>query len=98
MVLAVDAFAEDCMRAAVVVSARQAPGDCAAALIDRRAWGAHGATALRWTEQGFEETYAQPPGYDRPWARAVPASSDTIQPSAQPPDATPRQEDPEAGD
>ncbi len=46
LALSVEAFAEDCARAAVVVSAREAPGACAAILIDRKAWranGAHGA-------------------------------------------------------
>jgi competence protein ComEC len=98
MALTVEAFTEDCTRAAVVVSAREAPGGCAATLIDRSAWRVHGATALRWTKQGFEETYAPPPGYDRPWAREAPAPSETVQPSAQPRDPTPRQEDLEAGD
>ena len=99
MVLNVEAFAEDCARAAVVVSAREAPGDCAAYLIDRRTWRARGATALRWTGNSFEATYAQPPGYDRPWARAYPAS-ETVVPLAQtaPRDATPRTEDLEPGD
>jgi competence protein ComEC len=35
--LSAEAFAEDCTRAAVVVSPRTAPGDCAATLIDRNA-------------------------------------------------------------
>jgi competence protein ComEC len=100
MALTVEAFAEDCARAAVVVSAREAPGECAATLIDRRTWRPHGATALRWTGNRFEEAYGQPPGYDRPWARgAAPAPSDTARPSnSAPRDATPRQDDLEAGD
>ena len=49
MALSAEAFAEDCARAAVVVSAREGPSTCAATLIDRRAWRAHGAVALRWT-------------------------------------------------
>lgn len=39
-VLSVEGFAEDCARAAVVVSPRAVPGDCAATLIDRNAWRA----------------------------------------------------------
>ena len=99
MVLNIEAFAEDCTRAAVVLSARQAPGDCAAKLVDRRAWRAYGATALRWSGTRFEETYAQPSGYDRPWARA-PRDSETAPPQTQtaPRDATPRAEDLEPGD
>ena len=99
MALTVEAFAEDCARAAVVVSGREAPGDCAAMLIDRRTWRARGATALRWNGNHFEETYAQPPGYDRPWAPAHAAPTDAAQPSISAPrDATPRQEDLETGD
>jgi competence protein ComEC len=99
MVLNIEAFAEDCTRAAVVLSARQAPGDCAAKLVDRRAWWAYGATALRWSGTRFEETYAQPSGYDRRWARA-PRGSETAPPQTQtaPRDATPRAEDLEPGD
>ena len=96
MALTVEAFAEDCTRAAVVVSAREAPGDCAATLIDRRTWRAHGATALRWNGNRFEETYAQPPGYDRPWARAASVRTKRAAVGA-PRDATPRQEDLERG-
>jgi competence protein ComEC len=47
MALSAEAFAEDCARAAVVVSPRQAPGDCAARLVDRRVWRANGASGLR---------------------------------------------------
>ena len=38
----------------MVVTAREAPGDCAALLIDRKAWRANGAMALRWTGDRFE--------------------------------------------
>ena len=41
MVLEIEAFAEDCARAAVVVSAREAPSSaCAATLVDRDVWRA----------------------------------------------------------
>jgi competence protein ComEC len=46
MALEVEAFAEDCARAAVVVSARGAPSSsCAATLVDRGVWRTHGAIA-----------------------------------------------------
>jgi competence protein ComEC len=94
MALTVEAFAEDCARAAVVVSVREAPGDCAAALIDRRTWRARGATALRWTGNRFEEAYGQPAGYVRPWApaRAAAAESPPLVRSSVP-DATPNAAD-----
>ena len=47
--LVAEAFAEDCTRATIVISPRQAPGGCTALLIDRKAWRANGAMALRWT-------------------------------------------------
>jgi len=98
--LSVEAFAEDCARAAVVVSPREAPGDCKALLIDRKAWRANGALALRWTGDRFELNAARPPGYERPWARGPrePAEGALVptRPAAR--DATPRTEDMEAGD
>ncbi len=99
MALTVEAFAEDCARAAVVVSRRSAPGDCAATLIDRDRWRAHGAASLRWLGDRFETQVARPPGYERPWARAPRAA---VMPSAirrlASQDATPRADDLEAGD
>lgn len=98
--LTAEAFVEDCTRAAVVLSAREAPVDCSGLLIDRKAWRANGAMALRWTGARFEVTAARPPGYERPWAprqrnvtKTAPAAR---QPAAH--DATPRAEDMEVGD
>src|SRR6185295_10435801 len=94
---AAEAFEEDCRRAALVVSQRTAPPSCAATLIDRTVWPRTGATALYRTAKGWETVVAHPPGYDRPWARAVPARSESETPSApaRPAarDATPRAED-----
>jgi competence protein ComEC len=95
LVLRAEAFAEDCTRAAVVVSRRDAAIECAATLIDRKVWRAHGAVALRWTGDYFEETFARPPSTDQPWALAVPEI--TANP-ASPRDATPEREDLEIGD
>ena len=98
--LSMEAFAEDCARAAVVVSARAAPGDCAATLIDRKAWRANGAIALRWIGDRFALSAARPPGYERPWARAVHSVSvGTSMPVRQAAhDATPRINDLEPKD
>jgi competence protein ComEC len=80
-----DAFEEDCRRALLVISAREAPPDCAALTIDRRGWRAAGARsagarsagarsagamALRRTEGRFEIETTYPSGYDRPWAHS----------------------------
>ena len=98
--LSAEAFVEDCTRAAVVVSAREAPGNCAALLIDRKGWRANGAMALRWTGERFEQSAARPPGYERPWARGivepVAITATPTRPATR--DATPRAQDLEAGD
>ena len=87
MALAQEAFAEDCARAAIVISPHDAYRPCVAMLIDRKVWRARGAVALRWTDDRFEPSYAQPPGYDRPWAR----ERDIVtNPAGAPPDATPK--------
>ncbi len=92
--LSAEAFAEDCARAAIVVSPQNAPGDCAAILIDRKVWRANGAVALRWVGNHFEQLNARPPSHERPWARGPRGVSE----SATAPDATPRAHDLEAGD
>jgi competence protein ComEC len=69
----IEAFEEDCAKAAVVVSPLQAPDACAALLIDRSAARRNGALTLREDGKGFVATKAYPPGYDRPWAQAHPA-------------------------
>jgi competence protein ComEC len=94
MVLALEAYDEDCARAAVVVSPRAAQTPCKALLVDRTAWQARGAIALRWTGEHFEEMAARPPGSDRPWAPA-PRLPQT---KTAPQDATPRLQDIAPGD
>ncbi len=98
----IEAFEEDCRRAAVVVSAREAPPQCASLVIDRNVLRRTGALALRRNGEGWEMTAARPAGYDRPWSRsratpAAPApagaSSNTVTP-----DATPHPQDLEPGD
>jgi competence protein ComEC len=96
-----EAFAEDCRRAAVVASAREAPEPCAAQVIDRSMLRRTGAVALYRTADGFSMQVVRPEGYDRPWARAhrAPATAAVLS-GKRPPaaDATPRQEDLEPGD
>ncbi|HWM82811.1 MAG TPA: ComEC/Rec2 family competence protein [Pseudolabrys sp.] len=99
-----EALAEDCRAAAVVVSPREAQTACAARLIDRAVWRHVGATALFASGDGFRMIVARPEGSSRPWASrqdpptptAAPGSSSNMRPPA--PDATPRAEDLEAGD
>ena len=99
MALEVEAFAEDCARAAVVVSARRAPSaSCAAILVDREVWRASGAIALRWTGERFEKTVTRPADHERPWTRATGSLASGARVSASSGDATPRPEVLEAGD
>jgi competence protein ComEC len=63
-----EAFEEDCRRAALVVSARDAPQGCAAQVVDRPVWRGAGAMTLRRTGAGFEVTPTRTAGYDRPWS------------------------------
>ncbi len=97
-----DALAEDCVRAALVVTPREAPPQCAATLVDRKFSLANGALALTRQGEGWDLTAARPPGQDRPWARAKPVQAGMAQPASvarpQPRDATPRTEDMEPGD
>lgn len=101
-VLTADALAEDCERASVVVTARDAPPRCAALVIDRNVSRARGAIALTRAGDGWEIAVARPSGQDRPWARAMPSPTDVTltSPAARPAprDATPRMEDLEVGD
>jgi competence protein ComEC len=96
LALAAEAFEEDCRRAALVVSQRTAPG-CATPVIDRAIWPRTGATALYRTAKGWNTIPANPPGYDRPWARPprapaeiAPSTTSTPAPrETAPRDATP---------
>src|SRR5256714_10281865 len=94
---AAEAVEEDCRRAALVVSQRTAPPSCAATRIDRTVWPRTGSTALYRIGKGWEAVVAFPPGYERPWARAVPTRTESEAPSSSPRppqrDATPRTED-----
>jgi competence protein ComEC len=84
-----------------VVTAREAPPECAALTIDRKVSRADGAVALRRDGAHWQITAARPAGQDRPWARALPAADEAAPPTIRRPaprDATPRPEDLEAGD
>jgi competence protein ComEC len=100
MALEVEAFAEDCARAAVVVSARGAPSSsCAATLVDRGVWRKHGAIASGAANTSSKASHF-PSGYQRPWTRvmvsAVAVGQGANQPA--PRDASPRSEFLEADD
>lgn len=98
------AFEEDCRRAVLVVTGRDAPPGCGTLVIDRQVWRRSGAITLQRRGDGFEMTLSRPPGYDRPWARAATEAGDAPEPgrapaaTVMPRDATPRDEDLDAGD
>ncbi|EGP07550.1 competence protein [Bradyrhizobiaceae bacterium SG-6C] len=93
-----EAFADDCIRAAIIVTLRQAPVDCAAMVLDQDSLRARGTLALRRTSNGYTITANRPRGVDRPWAPGsrgdevdTPARSSNR--PAQPVDATPAESD-----
>lgn len=95
MVLGIEAFAEDCARAVVVVSQREAPTGCGATLVDRAVWQTHGAIALRWTGDRFAQKITLAPNYDRPWTHRTPAAAGSAQANQR---RTSREADPNSAD
>jgi competence protein ComEC len=93
-----DGLADDCARAALIVTANPAPPACAATAIDLKRLRAQGAMALRWTRRGLVVDAVRPRGTNRPWSppasdvetEAEPASGRTV---ARPADATPAESD-----
>ena len=66
-----EAFADDCARAAVIVTSRQPPSDCAALVLDQDTLSRRGTLALRKTAEGYAITVIRPRGVDRPWSPAI---------------------------
>lgn len=65
------AFAEDCLRADILVTPLRAPPGCAAAMvIDRDKLAETGAMTLGLRGDGLQVTTARVVGEDRPWSRA----------------------------
>jgi competence protein ComEC len=71
-----DALSDDCERAALVVSAKQAPSACSASVIDMERLRRQGAMALRRTRNGFAVDAVKPKGVDRPWSPAPAGETD----------------------
>jgi competence protein ComEC len=74
--LRADGLADDCARAVLVVTARQAPKDCGASVIDQDRLRRQGALALRRNVGGFAVEAVKPRGFDRPWSPAVAGEGD----------------------
>jgi competence protein ComEC len=75
LALRADALSDDCERAALLVTARQAPPSCSSAVIDQDRLRRQGAMALRRTRTGFAVDAVKPKGVDRLWSPA--AAGDT---------------------
>jgi competence protein ComEC len=93
-----DALADDCARAALIVTARQPPSNCAAPVITLERLRRRGTLALRRTRDGFAINAVKPNGFDRPWAPALAGEGesepDILRPAApRAVDATPSEAD-----
>jgi competence protein ComEC len=93
-----DALSDDCERAALIVTARQAPATCAAAVIDLLRLRRQGALALWRKGDDFTVDAVRPSGFDRPWSpapatEAEQGESALLQPKRVPKDATPAESD-----
>jgi competence protein ComEC len=77
LALRAEALSDDCVHAALLVTARQAPTACGASVIDQDRLRRHGALALRRSRGGFVVEAVKPRGADRPWSPAVGGEGDT---------------------
>jgi competence protein ComEC len=98
LVLRPEALADDCTRAAVIVTARQASPECGALVIGQERLHKQAATSLRRTRGEFVIDAVRPNGVDRPWSPAVggttePENSYPRPATARPVEATPAEAD-----
>lgn len=102
--LRIDALSDDCSRAALVVTARPAPPDCGAMVVDRLRLARQGALALTQRGDGFAIASVNARGANRPWSPAAAGDGDfelTLMPRSAAPrvrDATPSEADLQAED
>jgi competence protein ComEC len=68
LVMQTPAFEEDCVRAAVVVSALSGPSDCPAQVFDQRRLARTGAVGLTWNGSRFLVATDRSSLEDRPWS------------------------------
>ncbi|MCA6114092.1 ComEC family competence protein [Bradyrhizobium sp. WSM 1738] len=66
-----EALSDDCERAALIVTLRQAPAACGASVIDAERLRRQGAMALRRSREGFVVEAVKPRGVHRPWSPAA---------------------------
>ncbi|NWG23923.1 MAG: ComEC family competence protein, partial [Pseudorhodoplanes sp.] len=97
LALTAEALAEDCVRAAVIVTPREAPPGCGGVVIDRDLLRLHGAVSLTQTgASSFALRGARAPAERRPWTPRLRGSGATPGQAQTPPDATPQPGDLEA--
>jgi len=102
LALRADALADDCERAVLLVTTRQAPA-CGALVVDQDRLRRQGALALRRSRDGFAVEAVRPRGVDRPWSPAaaggVEGEASLVRPAApRAVDATPSEADLQAED
>jgi competence protein ComEC len=66
-----EALSDDCERATLLVTARQAPPSCRSVVMSGDRLRSQGAMALRRKGAGFAVVAVRPRGVDRPWSPAV---------------------------
>lgn len=103
LALRIDALADDCSRATLVVTPRPAPPDCAAMVVDRQRLVRQGALALTQHGDGFSVQAVRGRGSNRPWLPAGAGEGDfdgSLAPKTAPRnrDATPSETDLQADD
>jgi competence protein ComEC len=91
-----DAFADDCVKAALIVTARQPPAACTARVISQERLRETGSLALHERNGAFVVDAVRPTGSNRPWARNALAADEFLadvaparSPASRPVDATP---------
>jgi competence protein ComEC len=87
-----DGLADDCARAALIVTASPAPAGCRATAIELKSLRAQGAMALHWTRRGLVIDAVRPRGTNRPWSPSAGDVETEVESSgtlARPVDATP---------
>jgi competence protein ComEC len=97
-----DGLTDDCERAALIVTARQAPSSCAASVVDRDRLS-QGGLMLQRSGNGFAVQAVRPRGADRPWApaRSSVADAESLLLPRSPPraqDATPPEQEQQTED
>ena len=85
-----DALDDDCERAALLVTARQAPPACGPTVISLERLRRQGAMALRRTRSEFVVDAVKPRGVDRPWSPAAAGGTETEPATLAPRSAVPR--------